>query len=297
MSGAQIQNSDITPGSTVVGPANLPDPGHDVDIPVLDSDGKAIANPDGTPKVRTVKSRIGELTQKRHEAERKAAYWQGIAEGKSPAVKDTAVSPAPAAAPVKPKKEDFKDYDDFAEALADWKIETRGKDLVKESETRLTNQRQAEIQKQTWETRQVKFAETKPDYYEVVSNSEVPIAPHVGVEILASIHGPALAYHLTQNPDVAMKLNQMDSRSAVREIARLETILNLPTMKDDPDAGSDGEKTPKTLPVPAGKLVSGAPVPVSSVRSGGAAAPVELSKASMDDYIATRKKQGAAWAR
>ena len=85
--------------------------------------------------------------------------------------------------------------------------------------------------------------------------------------------GPSLAYHLAKNPDVAARLNAMTPTRAAIELGRIET----------------------TLTAPAVKVPSNAPTPITPIPPQASGRTVDLSKASMEDYIAERKRQGAVF--
>ena len=85
--------------------------------------------------------------------------------------------------------------------------------------------------------------------------------------------GPSLAYHLAKNPDVAARLNAMTPTRAAIELGRIET----------------------TLTAPAVKVPSNAPTPITPITPQASGRTVDLSKASMEDYIAERKRQGAVF--
>jgi len=99
----------------------------------------------------------------------------------------------------------------------------------------------------------------------------VPISGHVVDALMDADAGPALAYHLAKNPAVAERLNAMTPTRAAIELGRLET----------------------TLAAPATKAPSNAPEPIKPLNSQHSGRMIDLSKASMEDYIAERRRQGA----
>ncbi len=216
---------------------------------------------------RPIQPRINELTRAAREAEREAAYWRGIAEGKSG-------TPAQAAPEAKPTPDKFEDYGAYVEALTDWKTEQ----ALKKHSAALEQKTQATTRQTTWEKAQDEFRSATPDYDEVLANADhVPVKPHV-FEALQDAKSPALAYHLAQNPDALLRMNQMDQRAVDREIGRLEAQLVKPA------ASSAAPRT------------TNAPPPVKPV-SQGRSNITDLSKANMDEYVAQRRKEGATWAR
>jgi hypothetical protein len=228
-----------------------------------------------------VQPRIDELTRARREAEREAAYWRARATAGQTG-QEQAQSPAPAAS-TKPTPDQFGDYGAYVEALTDWKTEQA---LLKREADHAKAQ-EAATKAKTWDERQGAARTAMPDYDEVVGGSDTPVAQHVIDAILESENGPGLVYHLAKNPDVAERLNGMSPLAAARELGKLEASLQ--------KAATAGQGS-AAAPQQQAKEVSKAPAPVKPLGQGRAT-PVDLSKSSMDDYIAQRKAQGATWAR
>ena len=218
-----------------------------------------------------VQSRIDELTRARHEAEREAAYWRGLNQQQS------AQTSAPAA-PTKPTVAQFDDYGEYIEALTDWKADQAVAKHMAED----TDRKVGEVRVQTFQERQADFAKATPDYVEVMRNSNLPIAQHVIDAAQESDVGPQLLYHFVKNPDVLDRINRMDVRAADREIGRLEATLS---------------STKASVPPPPAKKLTQAPAPAGTTNTQGRSTTTDLASASMDEYMATRKSQGARWAR
>lgn len=221
-------------------------------------------------RFKGVQPRIDELTRARREAEREASYWRGIAQ------QGQAQQSAPAA-PTKPTPDKYDDYGDFVEALTDWKAEQALAKRMEQDSTR----RVAETRSQTFAERQVATRAVLPDYDAVVGASETPIANHVGEALMESDRGPELAYHFAKNPDALMELNNMDPMRAARAIGAMEYALS----------------SAKAAPAVPSKKLSTTPAPANANVTQGRASQPALSSASMDEYMAQRKSQGARWAR
>lgn len=219
-------------------------------------------------RFKGVQPRIDELTRARREAEREAAYWKQVAAGQA--------QPSAQAAPQKPTPDQYEDYGEYVEALTDWKAEQAVAKRMEQDSTRKV----AETRTQTFAERQVAARQQMPDYDAVVGASEAPISAHVGDALMDSERGPELAYHFAKNPDVLMTLNGMTPTQAAREIGKLEATL--PTVK---------------APVAPSKKLSTTPAPASASVSQGRATQPVLATASMDEYMAQRKAQGARWAK
>lgn len=228
-----------------------------------------------------VQPRIDELTRKVRENERETAYWRSRAEAAAAPAKEP---------PKKPTPDQFDDYGAYVEALTDFKADEKVNTALDAREKAATEKQQAQTRVTTWNDRVIEARKTIPDYDTVMAASEVPIADFVLDELRDSELGPQLAYHLDRNPDVAEKLNTMNPRQAAREIGRLEAKLLSVSASPDPVEVPKGEP-----PAPKVKTTN-APPPVKPVGQGRSTA-VDLSKASMDDYVKQRTAQGATWAR
>ncbi len=232
---------------------------------------------------KPVQPRIDELTRKARENEREAQYWKARAEARE--AKD-----AEAAKPAKPTPDKFTDYNEYVEALADYKAGEKVETTLKARDTEAEARAKAEAFAKSW-TERVSEAKTKhADYEQVVSTSDVEVKDHVKDALNDSDVGPQLIYHLAKNPEVAEALNKMTPLGAAREIGRIEAKL-----ATAPEAEAAETSEPAEEPPPVRKT-SAAPPPAKPLTAARATAP-NLEKASMDDYVKARKTQGARWAR
>jgi hypothetical protein len=217
---------------------------------------------------RSARERINELTKRAHEAEREVQRLREASERK------------PAESTEKPIPDRFGSYDEYVEALADWKADQRVAESFKRRDaerSQAAEARAAEAKAQAWAERQIAFREATPDYDAVVGKSSVQVAPHVVDALLDSESGPELAYHLAKRPETVKRINALSPLSAARELGRIEATLSNPA-------------------APQFKPASKAPAPITPARSSAPAA-VDLASANMDQYIAARRKQGATFRR
>lgn len=236
-------------------------------------------------RFKGVQPRIDELTRKRHEAEREAAYWRGVAtQGKA---QPSAAQQQPAA-PEKPTPDKFTTYDDYVEALAEWKADQKIDQRLTEREAKAAKQQQAQALATNWEQRQAAARAAMPDYDAVVGGSDAPIAPHVAEAIQDSEHGPALAYHLAKNPDVLDRLNNLSPRAADRELGRLEERLSSKPANQSAAGAED-----------ASARTTQAPKPAAVNTAQGRSTAVDPSKMTVEQYAEWRSKgpNKARWAR
>jgi hypothetical protein len=239
-----------------------------------------------------VQPRIDELTRATHEAKREAEYWRARAEA-------LATPPAPPPEPVaKPTPEQFDDYGAYVEALTDWKADQKIEAKLSERDAKAAEKQQFTQRATNWAERVAQVRQAVPDYDQVMSTSTVPVTKVVEAALLDSERGPEIALHLARNLDVADRLNRMTEIQVAREIGRLEGTLpavSAPNPSPDPDAATD---TPAPVTPPAAPTVrtTAAPAPVKPTGSGRSTE-TSLAKMPMDEYVKTRQKQGASWAR
>ena len=226
---------------------------------------------------KSAQQRINEITKARHDAEREAAYWKGIAEGSRPQSQQSPVQQS-VEPPAKPNLADFTDYETYIEALTDWKTTQKVSEVVHQQRSATAQERQQaealELAK-GWASKQETVRKSITDYDEVMSGADTVVAPYITDAILTSDRGPEVAYHLAKNPALAEKLNKLSPIAAAREIGRIEAALE------------------KSSP---GTSRSAPPPPARTTRSS---ATISGDPAKMDHeaYRAMRAKQGARWAR
>jgi hypothetical protein len=235
-----------------------------------------------------VQPRINELTRAAREAQRERDYWRAIATA------TTTQAPAPAA-PKKPEASEFADYGDYVEALAEFKADEKVAKALSERDERSQRESTAAKVASTWEGRQADFRKSKPDYDDVMAGADgVSIKDHVGQALMDSDHGPAIAYQLAKNPALADKLNALSPTSAARAIGQMEASFAAQAAAPSPSSASaPAASAPAASPA---VRTTSAPPPAKTT-AAAPSAQVDLSKLSMDDYVKTRKQQGARWAR
>lgn len=215
-----------------------------------------------------VQNRIDELTRARREAEREAEYWKTRAGA-------PANPPAQnAAPPQKPVASQFQSTEDYVEALADWKVDQK----LNQRESQQKQQETATAKVTSWQGKLESARTEIPDFDTVVNGADVPVAAHVADLLFEHDAGAKLMYHFAQNPSALEKLNGMSPTKAAFEIAKIATKFDAPP------------------PLKPDRTVSKAPPPARPVGSGRSTTP-SLEEMNMDDFVKTRKSQGASWAR
>ncbi len=217
------------------------------------------ADPGAAPRKNGVTRRIDELVKLREEARRDAEYWRKVALEKLEAGKGGQNNAHADAG--RPSADRFKTYDEYVEALTDWKLEEK---------TRIDAEaRRAEEEGRRLAERVLRAEEKYPDFRSVALNPEVPITPAMYSALVESEAGADIAYWLGKNPGEAGRIAALSPVAAVKEIGRLESRFS-------------GQGA-------AARRVSQAPAPVRTVAGGNGAVEKAPAEMSMEEYRAWRK--------
>ena len=216
-------------------------------------------------KSKGVQKRLDEITRLRYEAERRAEqerqeriYWQQKAMGEQ----------KPSVPVNKPTQDQYGTYEDFLEALSDWKVEQRL------STERAERERQAQEESQrnkglTYRERVEKARAKYEDYEEIAHGQHWAPTQDMADAILESELGPDIAYYLGNNPEEAARISKLSPAAQNRELGKLEAKLSLPPPK------------PKTTTAPA-------PIEPSGSKAKAQKSPEEMSDKEFADW---RKRQ------
>lgn len=179
-----------------------------------------------------------------------------------------------------PRPENFQTYEEYIEAVTDWKVEAKLeaklRSLQEQSQERKQQAAQAEHEAKIAENLS-KAADKYDDFHEVVSNPNLQVTIAMRDAIGDSEIGGEIAYYLGTHADEAASIAQMSPVQQIKAIDRLEAKLKAPA------------------PAPEIKPVSQAPKPIEPVK-GVKTGSVKLETADMDEYLKQRRAQGARWA-
>lgn len=139
----------------------------------------------------------------------------------------------------KPESSKFNSYEEYLEALADWKAEQKFSEREKKTKEESTNRERVErLQKaaSTFEERSEKIREKYEDFDDVVYDENLPVTPAMSEAILDSDIGPEILYHLGTNPKEASRIARLSPFAAAREIGKIELKLSTPQPKKPSNA-------------------------------------------------------------
>lgn len=218
-----------------------------------------------------VQKRINKITAEKYAAKKAADYWKGIAQNNQPA-SQPAVAPESVFAKPEPREEDFDSNEAYVKAFGLHQVE-KYKTEADASAKATTANEQAGKRITTFYERadEQEITGKYPDFHEVIEK-EV-FTPRMTELVQSSEHGPELAYYLGNNPEVALKIADMDDVSpaeAMREIIKLEQQFAIKPNK---------------------KNVSKAAEPISPVDSGGSHIPKDADKLPMNEYAAKLNRE------
>jgi hypothetical protein len=210
-----------------------------------------------------LEKRFSELTKARKEAEAKIKELEDRL-----AAKDNFREPEKAPEKnQKPTPDNFKDAFEYAEALADWSAEQA---LAKREQE--IKQREVEAKRETviktWQQKLETTIAELPDYEEMVASSTMTVNDAIRDAIIESDVGPRILYELASDDEMAEKLSNMTTASALKLIGKLEAKF------EKTEEPAKAEK--KTV---AAK--SKAPEPIRPLRSTGGLAEVGTDGSDM----------------
>lgn len=207
-----------------------------------------------------VKKRIGKAVAKQRAAEAKA---EQLARENEELKKGGGKTEQPKKEPAKaeeksskkPEAGDFKSYEEYVEALTDWKVEQKDAERAKKE----TERKQAEenkARKSAWDKKIEAARDKHDDYDDVMEESgSTPISRAMHNAIAESEIGPELGYYLAKNPDEAARIAKLNPYQTAKEMGKIEdqlTEASTDKAAADKAAPAEDKKTPvkKELPRP-----------------------------------------------
>lgn len=218
-------------------------------------------------KRNSAQKRINELTRARREAEREAQFWKdkALATSKEELPKEEVKEDELK----KPVVDDFDTYDEYYEALADYKAELKVRKALEAREAREKQSREADKQVEvlsTFKERAKAASEKYEDFDDVITDPETPYNDVMRQVVFESEVGPDIAYYLGTHKDVAEKVAKMPPLKAAVEMGKIEKIV------------SDKLNPPKQ------KKVSQSPPPITPVKGSKSGVNKDPDKMTMEEY-------------
>jgi len=241
---------------------------------------------DGRQPRNRAQERISELVDERNAVREYNKFLQSKLDellrsnGKAPEKEPTRSAPQPEPDEAAPTLESVGfDPVELAKKQNEWiqkQVDKRVESAISKIESR---QSEAQVAR-AFENRVSEFRKSAPDFDTVIANPSLPqLAPDAARVVVRSENGPAIAYHLAKNPDLAVRVSKMDPVSQAAAIGRLEEQL----VRAKAEAGTTQEPSKKA---PAKAAVSKAPPPPKPVSGGSAPVTKDMAQMTMEEWVA-----------
>jgi hypothetical protein len=173
----------------------------------------------------------------------------------------------------RPVESQYERYEDYIEALTDFKAAQAYQRIQVETEQRQAQQRQ-QAQHSEWQSRVQAYKAQAPDFESVLENAEdIHLSPALQQAILEHEAGPRLAYELAKDRKTLEKIARLSPTAAIRELGKFEAhALNGDT------------KAP---------AISKAPPPISPVGQGSTKSTKKPEEMDFQEYKKWRLRNGA----
>jgi hypothetical protein len=128
----------------------------------------------------------------------------------------------------RPSRDAFDSPDAYDDALIDWSGRQAAARAVAEDRAKQAQGEQAaraKAIKDSWYERRADFMADHADYEELAEADDLQISQVMSLAIMEADDGPALAYHLGQNPDEAARIARLSPAQAVVELGRISARL------------------------------------------------------------------------
>lgn len=176
----------------------------------------------------------------------------------------------------KPKVDSYETYEEYVDALTDWKIAKKDQERSRlEALDRARENRRSFLS--TWRQK-VEVASKKYDDFEETLDSDLVLSREMTEAIMDSDLGCDIAYYLGKHPEEAERIFKLSPYATVREIGKIEHLIS-----------SNGTPKQNPSPVSESQPVSKTPKPITPVKAGGSANKLPLSQVQPDEYRRRRE--------
>lgn len=222
----------------------------------IEGDSGHEENPKRKPGIQ---KRLDELTANWRQEQRRAQDLQAMLDRVLPKGETPQVEPQKQQ--TEPVLEQFKTYEEYVAAVADYKAEQKFQQLI-ERQSQQEAERQKQGRHEAFIEKAETFASTTPDFNEVAFNPRLAITDVMADVLDLSERGPEILYWLGKNPEEALRIARLPPVHASLEIGRLEARISAPQ--------------PKT--------VTQAPPPIRPLSGGSGSALVDPDKMTSDEW-------------
>lgn len=240
-----------------------------------DPDDDADNGKSGTP--RGVQKRIDQLRRKAGDAETEADTLRAENEAlRKRMADDDGESKKPAAEtdtePKKPIQDDYDTYDDYIDALTDYKADKREAKLRTEFDAKFAEKESETASKSFVADKVNAGVKAHADFKEVALDESLPYTEVMQAAVFDSEQFTEVAYYLGKHPDEVSRIADLSPLAQVKAIGAIEVTVSSEKPKPKPKK----ETIPLSEPI----------VPIG----GNDIIETDLTNASFDDYCRAREK-------
>jgi len=261
------------------------------DVPAIPAAEEEAAAPESTPAETppvdeapspdSLKSEIEDLQRQKEDAKAAAQKWRkekadARADYFRSKTREPEIPPAQPAEAGRPDPDTFDDYNDYVDALTDYKVDAKKRQWDKEQVDRDHSTQHQEKLNRLQEKINQGF-EKYPDFEDVALAETVPITPMIQEVLMETENPEDIAYYLGKNQTRLIAIGRMTPIAAARAIAQIEAEI----------AGT----TPAAPATP--KKTTNAPKPITPVGSSNSIVNKDPEKMTQAEYSEWRKSQGA----
>jgi hypothetical protein len=177
----------------------------------------------------------------------------------------------------KPVQSDFDTYEDFSEALVDWKVSERLETHEVKRRASIEHDQVLTARNRAVDAHRVRidaFREENADFDTVIEKAkDLPMTQPMQDSVINSDVGPAVMYHLSKNPEECDRISRLHPMAAIKEMGKIEAQLEVAS----------------TGPTSRAESVTRAPRPIKPVGGGATASTVALDKLPYQEYKKARE--------
>ena len=241
------------------------------DTPDQDTDEES---PQQKAKHPNVQRRIDRLVREKYQAIGRVQELERQLAGSRPP-QQSGPPPAPPQQQYtgRPVESQYERYEDYIEALTDFKA-AQAYHQIQQAEMQRQAQQRQQAQHSEWQSRVQQYRAQAPDFESVLENAEdIQLSPALQQAILEHENGPRLAYELAKDRKALERIARLSPASAIRELGKFEAhALNGDT------------KAP---------AISKAPPPITPVGTGSTKSTKSPDQMDFQEYKKWRLKNGA----
>jgi hypothetical protein len=236
-----------------------------------DAPGAAEEEEAQSPGRRRLERRFSTLSQQIREQQEHIAYLRGQNEAMARHMSGGMPQGAPEATDGTPQREQYASYEEYEAARQRVEVSRQVRAELDEQRYRAAQAQQVEH----WAKRVAEYRTTQPDYDEVVGQSRLPLTPELRDGLMASEHGPQMAYHLAEHPELHAQVVALSGVRLGRALAWLEANVQSPPPAQAAPSAQPGAR----------------PRPLSPVQPSGAPPTVADPGLPYDEWVRLRRQE------